>query len=145
MKTGNFNKKQVKAVAKTGLEKAVAKWLCDKADDYDGDPCGPMRDLFQDGCASGTVGGLCYYKGTCAFYAKHKEDIWTLAMDRAEDQGISVFEFLAQCNHQSLGDVNQVENFLAWFGFEEAARNIESALENLDDDGTSVGRVIQPR
>lgn len=133
--TANFTKAQVKKVAKTGLEKAVAKWLCDKADDYDGDPCGPMRDLFHGGCSSGMVGGLCYYTDTTKFYEKHKEDIWTLAIDRAEEYGSrNVFAFLSELNHNEPGDCSQVYNFLAWFGFEEAAREIERKLENLDDE-----------
>jgi len=134
----NFTAKQVLSVAKTGLEKAVAEWLNERADDYDGDPCGPLRDLFQGGCASGMVGGLVYYKDTCKFYNDHKEDIWNLVNDRAEEMGsANPFEFLAGLNHGgNLGSVDQVENFLAWFAFEEAARNIESRLnaDECDED-----------
>jgi hypothetical protein len=125
-----LKKSHVKSVAKTGLEKAVAKWICDMAGD--GDPRGPLRELFQGGCASGMVSGLIRYADTRRFYQKHKEDIWNLVNDRAEEYGAkNVFEFLAGCNQNNPGNCAQVENFLAWFAFEEAARNIERAL-NLD-------------
>jgi hypothetical protein len=131
----NFTAKQVLSVAKTGLEKAVARWLNQRASDYDGDPCGPLRDLFHGGCQSGMVSGLVYYKDTCKFYRQHKADIWELILDRAEEYGSkNAFEFLAGLNHNEPGSVEQVENFLAWLGFEEAARNIESRLNSGDCD-----------
>jgi len=134
----NFTKKQVMSVAQTGLEKAVAEWLCDRADDYDGDPCGPLRDLFQGGCMSGMVSHLVYYCDTVPFYEQHKADIWALGIEQAEDFGNkNVFEFFAGLNVGNLGDLgdyNQVANGLAWYGFEEAARRIENALNSLDEE-----------
>lgn len=138
MTVANFTKKQVKQVAVTPLQKAVARWLCDRADDYDGDPCGPLRDLFHGGCMSGMVSGLVYYQDTVRFYEKYKADIWLLGIEQAEEFGNkNVFEFFAGLNVGLLGDYDQVANGLAWFGFEEAARQIERALENLGDDENS--------
>jgi hypothetical protein len=125
-----FTAEQVLSASHSGLEKAVAKWINDRAGDYGGDPCGPLRDLLYGGCASGIVGGLVYYKDTTKFYADHKADIWELINERAEECGAkNPFEFLAGLNHGgNLGSVDEVENFLAWFGFEEAARTIAGRL-----------------
>lgn len=120
-------KKQVRAVAETKLEKAVAKWVTGRTEPgYTVEQV--FKDLFHGGCSSGIVGHLIYYDDTVAFYRKHEEDIWNLACDEADAQGENVFAFLARCGHDTPSDPDTVMNFLAWFGFEEAARRLAARL-----------------
>lgn len=119
--------KSIRAAATTPLEKSVAAWIV-KAEDKDF--TGRFRDLFHGGCASGIVSNMIYYRDTCKFYARHKAAIWELVGQMADDCGETLFHFLAErTRDNSPGDCDQVENFLAWFGFETAARNLADHLE----------------
>lgn len=128
--TTKVTKQAVREAAQTKLEKAVAKWIAHKMDDYpDTGAEGVLKDLFYGGCSSGIVGGLVYYADTERFYRKHAGDIWGLAIAQADEQGLkSPFALLATCNHGEPEDYAQVANFLAWYGFEEAARVLASRL-----------------
>ena len=110
------------------LKNNVLDWLEDQDDDYREDA---LEDLFNHGCQSGMVGHLIYYSDTCEFYNKHKEWIIDLALDQAGSFGYeSVFELFAGLNGaKTVGDIDQVENLLAWYGFEEMARLIADELE----------------
>ncbi len=85
----------------------------------------------QNGCVSGMVGELIYYSDTCKFYEKHKDDIYLLAEEQAQEMGYNnVFELYASLNGaKDLGGIDQQENLLAWYGFEETLRNIANELE----------------
>lgn len=122
-----ITKAAIRKAAETKLEKAVAHWILDRADDYGGDPAGPLKDLFYGGCASGMVGELIATHDCVSFYERHQRDIWTLAIDQADAMGdANVFAMLGAVasgpNVGCMGDYDQVANFLAWFGFEETAR-----------------------
>jgi hypothetical protein len=131
-----INQKSVRDAAETKLEKAVAAWVCQRMPDYSGDAAGPFKDLFHSGCWSGIVGHLIYTVDCVKFYHKHAEDIWDLAGEQAGEncsKEANVFSFLAQVNNCSLiqppTGVDQIYNFLAWYGFEEAARKLAYRLE----------------
>jgi hypothetical protein len=127
------SKAAVRKAAESKLEKAVASWVVRRMDDYDGSAAGVFRDLFYGGCESGIVGDLVYYSDSVPFYEKHREDIWALALEQADDMGAgNVFAHLAGLNHHEPNTYDQIANFLAWYGFEEAARRLAGRL-GLDD------------
>jgi hypothetical protein len=120
--------------AQTRLEAAARAWILSKAADYDGDTRAVLKDLFYGGCQSGIVGGLCYYSDTIKFYKRHQADINALLKDRLESSGCAVGELLPDwdaADPLALDQGNQ--NLLAWFGFEEAARELanRSGMEDI--------------
>jgi len=76
-----------------------------------------LKDLLNHGCQCGMVRNLIYFADTKKFYIKYLEEI---------DEIKENLEF-------STGEVLKVKypsyNFLAWFGYEETARNIADKLE----------------
>ena len=111
----------------TRLERAVARWIRACATDYDGDLRGPLKDLFYGGCESGMVSELIYYCDTLKFYKAHKVDIHVLLRDAMSDYGFSdpAKIFGEKWDKEDpLANDSHNQNLLAWFGFEEAARNL---------------------
>ena len=86
-----------------------------------------FEDLLNHGCISGMIGELIYYRDTLAFFERHKEDITTLLYNFLDSCGFT-------CPAEIFGDSWDKEdplaletankNLLAWFAFEETARNI---------------------
>jgi hypothetical protein len=129
MRGTEITKSAIRKAAETALERHVASWIIGMADDYGNGPAGVIRDLQYGGCSSGMVSHLIYTSDCVRFYEKHRQDIWALACERAENMGESnVFSMLANCNHLDPADYDSVANFLAWFGFEEAARTISDRV-----------------
>lgn len=86
-----------------------------------------LEDLLQHGCISGMT-SLVYYKDTCNFYQSFKKDIWELAYEQMQEFGNSnILELIASLNGAK--DVGSIENLMAWYGFEETARQIANELE----------------
>jgi hypothetical protein len=134
MKSELYKAPTKSAVLKQGttqLRKVVARWIAARIGDYNNGAEGVLKDLFHGGCQSGIVGNLIYYTDTCAFYAKHKQEIWDLVLIQAEQQGEqNPFAFLSALNGaKDIGSVDQFENLLAWYGFEETARIIAGDLK----------------
>lgn len=100
------------------LRRKVATMLIDQLEGYD-TPLQMFEDLMH-GCESGIVGSLIYYVDTHAFAKEYIEDIMELYQDMTDN----------------LGEAPKMEgdalNWLAWFGFEETARNI--GLEFYPDE-----------
>ena len=90
---------------------------------------------------SGGFGGFIYYCDTCAFYAKQRKNIITVAQSLAEDIGENLIEMVNSFNclrlddgdsyMQEIGETlygnksqhdTQVANALAWFAAEEVCR-----------------------
>lgn len=95
------------------------------------DPKGYIEDVTNHGCVSGTCAELIYYKDTCAFYGKHKEEIWEMAGECQQAGGYkTVLEFLATLNGAENADtVDQFENLMAWFAYEETTRKVAGMLD----------------
>jgi len=110
------------------LKGAVLDWLESEDVDY---RLGQIEDLLTHGCVSGMVGSLIYYTDTCKFYADHKAEIYSMAEDQSENIGYkNAFELFANLNGaENVGSIDQLENLLAWYGFEEMARQIADELE----------------
>jgi hypothetical protein len=113
--------------AETTLEKEVQKTLNGMV--YEGYEIeSVLADLMQGGCQSGIIGGLIYYTDTVKFYKKHEDEINKLLKELCDDCGstpAALFgdkwdaeDFFARDTHN--------QNLLAWFGFEETARNLAS-------------------
>ena len=113
--------------ADTALKKAVVV----DALEAESDPLDWLRDVCQNGCESGIVGGMIYYHDTNAFYLKFKEDIWDiLDEDSKNTDGGSVMALLGQMPWaKDIGSHEQLMNYLAWYGYETAANQLMSALE----------------
>jgi hypothetical protein len=89
-----------------------------------------IEGVLQHGCVSGYVSALIYYADTTKFYQEHKEEIFELAQDMAEEMGQSgAMELFASLNGaKNVGSIDQEENLRAWFGFEETLRQIANEL-----------------
>ena len=106
------------------IKDKVNEWLIE-----DGEDCerGKMEDLLQYGCESGVVGDLIYYHDTCAFYEEHKASISDMLREMMEDCGIDSPAGLFGDKWEStdpLATDTMNQNLLAWFAFEETARQV---------------------
>ena len=124
-----ITKEELQEIATSELEKAVVEWAAGYGDD-EGDIECALSDLQQNGCVSGMVGCLIYYRDTCAFYEKHKEEIWDLLEECREMSGEKTIPaFIATLNGaEQVGSHDQLENLLAWFAFEETAARLSGRL-----------------
>lgn len=126
--------RDVTRLAQTNLEKVVAKDAMDK--DYD-DPFEYVREVVQHGCESGIVGQLVYYNQASAFYRQHESDIWDiLEADRENTGADNILTMLAGMRWAgNVGTSDQLENYLAWYGYETAARAILDRKEQEANEG----------
>jgi hypothetical protein len=117
----------------TKLERHVAQWLKHRAVDYREagvfEIAAVARDVMHGGCASGTVGHLIYTRDCVKFYRAHKAEIHSMLRETLESGGITspAELFGDKWDAKDLfaeDDSNQ--NLLAWYGFEEACRNVVS-------------------
>ena len=98
------------------IKTEVAQEILDSIDeDYSIE--GWFSDLFQGGCASGFIGSLIYYNDTNAFFDKHYDEIDELRNDYEESMG------------EPLKIEGDLKNGLAWFSFEEVARQLAGELD----------------
>lgn len=98
------------------LEKHVAEWINEKAENYEDGAEGVYKDLMHGGCQSGYVGHLCYYTDTHEFYQKFSTEIEDILNELEELMGESPL------NLKPKGD--DLQNWLAWFAFEETAKKL---------------------
>jgi len=89
-----------------------------------------ISDIAKYGC-SGGVAGLTYYKETCAFYDKHKDEIWDLLYDMSEDQNFSIPFLISDFNGaRNVSCEDTFKNLLVWWAVEHVARDIENSAED---------------
>ena len=107
------------------LKGAVKSWL----NDYDPlEREGALEDLLAHGCESGMVGELIYYSDTYAFYEQHCKEINALLAEMLDNTGCKSPAELFGTKWDSADPLAldiQNQNLLAWFGFEEAARQLQ--------------------
>lgn len=106
------------------LEAHVKAWLNENASGYEDGVVGVLHDLFQGGCASGFVGELIYYTDTLPFYRKYQQEISALIKEMQSDLGMSISQLNGWDQDDPLALDTQNQNLLAWFGFEETAREL---------------------
>lgn len=104
------------------------------------------RESLADVCTHGASGGFpgfTYYAETCAFYAKHKQDILNLAESMASDLGEDMLTMIAgfgclkadkhtptEIGAAIFGNdkTSSIQNAMAWFALEEVARELNPDL-----------------
>lgn len=124
--------------AKSDIEKVVAEDAANK--DYD-DPWSYVQDVAQHGCSSGIVPGLIYYSETTKFYAEHKEEIWEVLAEDAENAGEPLMSYIAQSRWGAdIDDPDVFENALAWYAYEAACQRLLDKKEiGLEDEEAEEG------
>jgi len=111
----------------TKLERAARYWLNNHGADYENGWRGAYRDLEYGGCQAGTVNFLIYYADTVRFFKHHKKEIIKLLNEALDSTGLDGPKALfgdKWDDMDPLADEDLNQNVLAWFGFEETARNI---------------------
>lgn len=83
-----------------------------------------LEDLSSHGCISGMVGGLVYYSDTLKFYKKHKKEIQVMVREFCDDTGSDISCLNGWDKEDIFAEETNNQNILAWFGFEETARNL---------------------
>ena len=79
-----------------------------------------MNDIITHGCVSGVIGNLIYYSDTTLFYDKYEKEIDKLADDIDSFSSVVI----SILNRHKLGNMAELKNSLAWFGFEETTRKL---------------------
>lgn len=109
------------------LEREVLDWINEKAADYDNGPRGVLMDLAHGGCASGMVSELIYTGDAVKFYERHQSIIDKRLYESLQDCGAQPDKFFANAGwdkNDPLAREDENKVILAWFGFEEAARDL---------------------
>lgn len=109
------------------LTEQVRTWINERVSDYGCDNVSEViEELLDHGCQSGVVSGMIYYTDTLAFFEKHVDDINSLLKELLFSTGCSINELFGDKwdNDDPLIKEQQNQNLLAWFGFEETARQI---------------------
>ncbi len=121
-----IDKLKTNYTAHTELEKEVLEIIIDEASDYDSLE-DYLSDLLSNGCISGMVGSLIYYSDTIAFTQRHSKDINELLSNQLSmfgfDSPVELFGEKWDSEDNLCLDVTN-RNLLAWFAFEEVAREI---------------------
>jgi uncharacterized protein YbcC (UPF0753/DUF2309 family) len=118
-------------IASTELEKEVISIITDEAIDYESFES-YLNDLLTNGCISGMAGGLIYYSDTIAFTKRHARDINELLANTLSMHGVnSPAELFGEKfdKEDALCLSQNNQNLLAWFSFEETAREIGISLD----------------
>lgn len=112
------------------LSKHVRCWINNQVEDDSYDAASVIREVTEHGCQSGIVGDLIYYSDTVKFYKKHRGDISALLAEILDSCGCGVSGLFGDSWDEldPLADDTQNQNLLAWFGFEETARNIANEI-----------------
>ena len=99
----------------------------------DGDPRRFIENVTRYGCQSGMVGELIYYTDTTRFYNRHRREIYQLLDVTCRELGLSPARLFGDKWDDEdplvLDYLNQ--NLLAWFAYEETAREIGARLFGL--------------
>ena len=84
-----------------------------------------IENVLTYGCVSGYVTELIYYSQTVPFFDRHKDAINALAHELSNEIYGNPFELYKNLQYECS------KNTMAWFGFEEMAREI-GYLEDFD-------------
>ena len=118
--------------AETALERFALRWINRKAEGYDDGWKGAAADLFHGGCSSGIVSELIYNTDCEKFARKHLVDILEVMSDYADNVG----EYPTPDRRSGL----QFDTtWLAWTGFEMAARRVVDRMEQDEDMASDPG------
>lgn len=124
--------KQIALKSKSPLEKKVANIIAKQYTDSGYDS---LKSLFEqilyNGLQSGIISELIYYSDTLAWFKKYNAEISTLLRNTMADLGVDspsdVFGKNWDKSDPFASDTHN-QNLLAWFSFEETARNLSYSL-----------------
>ena len=95
------------------------------------DPYLWFRDFEENGCASGMVSAMIYYRDTVAFFERHKEEITDLASYIFKELNW----FPVEAKEDPCCVYDTTKNWYAWFAFEETVKYIEfEILEEIEEE-----------
>lgn len=101
----------------TILRRKVVSMILDECED---EPINYIKDVINNGCASGVVSALIYYTDTKKFFTDNMDDIFNLYNEYCKEN-----DFIPMpSSYYKLNDNN-----LSWFAFEETTRRIAVELE----------------
>lgn len=118
------------------FEEWFRNWLKENSEDYENGPSGLAADIAEHGVGGG-YSGLVYYSETTALYAEHKDGIWEIIQEVADDQGTDVLTLLSR-SKTTIEDADSFENTMVWMAVELLAVVIQDEAEedysDLDGD-----------
>jgi hypothetical protein len=123
--------KQLATSSKSPLFKRVASILAAKKTNggYD-----TLESVFRDvsmGLQSGIISELIYYSDTTKWYKKYKKEIAKMLMNSMNEMGVDSLTDVFGKNWDKtdpFAEDTQNQNLLAWYSFEETARDISYSL-----------------
>ena len=123
------NVEQLKSESYNALVKRVCDYIIDNWDESvdDDENKSILTDILENGCESGACSDLVYYNDTLKFYDDYEYEINELLNSLLNGCGYKTPAELFgdkwdKNDPLACGEYNK--NLLAWFGFEETARNI---------------------
>lgn len=90
---------------------------------------GFIGDVLKNGCVSGIVSELIYYKDTIKFYDKYENEIEDLISQNMDNLGIDNRNDFIKSLNGSSEDMTQQKNLLSWFAYEEVLRQINEEFK----------------
>ena len=120
-----ISNRRLKSKSAPGIREAVVE----EALQYE-DVSAFFEDLLQHGCQSGMIGSLIYYADSVEFYDKNEKEIEDIVERGREAFGYNNRAlFIGSLNGAAhVGSMEQEKNLLAWFAFEEVAREMAGEL-----------------
>lgn len=135
MKLTLTNIRKYKTETNNKLTKRVCNYVIDKWHSYD-DKANIFKDVLYMGCQSGIVSELIYYSDTLTFYKKYRYEINDLLRETMRSMGCFSLTDIFGKNFDDEDPLiieTHNRNLLAWFGFEEALRNVGLQFEQVQN------------
>ena len=129
------NIRKLKSNSDNKLTKRACNYVIDKWHDYE-DKSSIFKEVLRNGCESGIVGELIYYRDTLKFYKQYRSEINDLlykAMQDCETTSPYLIFGPKWDTEDPLAMETHNQNLLAWFGFEESLRNVGLKFETLQN------------
>lgn len=93
-----------------------------------------FEQVAKTGCQGG-VGSLIYYTETNSIYEQHKDEIWAIAEQMADDMGVTTIELVASfSNSNVINCSNTFNQVLVWFAVETICQQVKIEKEELDNE-----------
>lgn len=123
--------KQLATQSTSPLVKKVASIIASKKTN---DGYSSLQSVFEDinnGLQSGIISELIYYSDTVKWYKKYKKEIAKMLMNSMNEMGVDSLSDVFGRNWDKsdpFAEDTQNQNLLAWYSFEETARNLSYSL-----------------
>jgi len=120
------------------FEEWFRKWLEENSEGYDEGSSGLAAEIVEHGVNSGYP-ELTYYSDTTKLYAEHKEGIWEILGQQADDEGTDVLTIISRnFSGGAPYEAGEFENAMVWVAVEILASAIQNEAEedysDLDGD-----------